>query len=114
MSRCADPYFKTAVDEDPLILVGVGPLELSSFFVYNNDSAAAFLQIFDAAAIGDVVLGTTVPDWVIGVAATSWAQGQFSKPLMFYKGIVIGFATTATGAGATGSTAEVNLGISRG
>jgi len=113
MARCAKNYFATALDESPLILVGVGPLELSDFFVYNNDSAAGFVQFFDAAAAADVALGTTVPDFVVGVAATSWAQGSM-VPRMFSKGIVIGFATTATGNGATSSTAEVSLGISRG
>ena len=114
MARCADNYFVTGLDEDPLILVGAGPLELSDFFIYNNDASAGFVQFFDAAAIADVTLGTTTPDFVVGIAATSWAQGQLCKPRMFAKGIVIGFATTATGAGATSSTAEVSLGISRG
>ena len=114
MARCADNYFATGLDESPLVLVGAGPLELSDYFIYNNDASAGFVQFFDAALVADVALGTTVPDFVVGVAATDWAQGSLAKPRMFAKGIVIGFATTATGAGATSSTAEVSLGISRG
>lgn len=109
----AATYFATGLDESPLVLVGAGPLGIANFFIYNNDTAAGFVQFFNAAAIGDVTLGTTVPDFVVGIAAASWAQGQMSLPLMFTKGIVIGFATTATGAGATSSTAEVNLGLVR-
>ena len=114
MYRCAATSFTTGLDESPLILVGVGPLELSSFFIYNNDTAAGFVQFFNAAAVADVTLGTTVPDWVVGVATVSWAQGSFAFPLMFSKGIVIGFTATVKGADATSSTAEVCLGISRG
>ena len=114
MARCAVGSFTTGLDESPLVLVGAGPLELSDFFIYNNDSAAGFVQFFDAAAIGDVTLNSTVPDFVVGIAATSWAQGYMARPRMFGKGLVIGFATTATGNGATSSTAEVSLGISKG
>lgn len=114
MARCAENYFVTGLDESPLVLVGAGPLELSDYFIYNNDASAGFVQFFDAAAIGDVNLGTTVPDFVVGIATVSWAQGSLAKPRMFALGIVIGFTSAATSAGATSSTAEVSLGISRG
>lgn len=109
----ADHYFATGLDESPLVLVGAGPLGIANFFIYNNDSAAGFVQFFNAAAIGDVTLGSTTPDFVVGIAATSWAQGQMCFPIMFTLGIVMAFATTSTGSGATGSTAEVNLGLVR-
>ncbi len=109
----ADTYFLTGLDESPLILVGAGVYGITSFFIFNNDTAAGFVQFFDAAAVADVTLGSTTPDFVVGIAAGVWAQGQMSFPLMFTKGVVVGFATTATGSGATGSTAEVNLGLVR-
>lgn len=114
MARCATNSFTTGLDESPLVLVATGPVELSDFFIFNNDTAAGFVQFFDAAAIGDVTLNSTVPDFVVGIAAGSWAQGYMARPRIFTKGIVIAFTTTATGAGATGSTAEVSLGILRG
>ena len=113
MGLGSDHYFATGVDESPLVLVASGPIGLASYSLYNNDSAQAFLQFFDAASIGAVTLGGTTPDYVLGMAATTSIQGEFFRPLMFTNGIVIGFATTATGNGATGSTCEVSLGLAR-
>ncbi len=115
MARCSYPSFTTGLDESPLVLVSAGPVELSNAMFYNNDSAAGYVQLFDAAAIGDVTLGTTAPKWVMTAAATSMStQLIFCHPLMFSSGLVIAFTSTFKGNDATGSTAEVFLAISRG
>ena len=114
MARCAVGALAAALDEDPLVLLKGGPIELSDFFIFNNDITVGFVQFFDAGAIGSVTLGVTSPDFIVGVAAGSFAQGYLARPRMFHNGIVVGFTTTPTGSGATGSTAVVNVGISKG
>jgi hypothetical protein len=113
MARACTPYLDTDLDESPLVLVAAGPVELAWFFIYNNDSAAGFVQLFDAASIGDVTLGSTAPSIIIGIAATNWAQGALAIPMIFTKGIVSAFTSDLSNGG-TGSTAVVNFGLRRG
>lgn len=70
--------------------------ELTSLKYINEDTAARFLQVFDAAAIADVTLGTTRPDYVL-VAAQNAADNYHGSGLKFNKGIVVAPTTTATG-----------------
>ena len=66
----------------------------------NQDAAARFLQIFDAAS---PTVGTTTPDYVIELAASETLHLDFGTPLTFATAIVVAFTTTA--GGATGATA---------
>ncbi len=77
-------------------LVSAKPIQTSCLRMVNEDSAARFVQIFDAAAIADVTLGTTVPDWVL-VAAAGGQDDSLKSGLSFKKGIVAAATTTATG-----------------
>lgn len=114
MARGAEHYTVTLDDDPTSVLVGAGPIEVSSFFVFNNDTATGFLLFYDLAAAATPD-GDPLPDYVVGVATGSFAQGCLCKPLIFTAGLVIAFSASATGASpTTGSTANVSLGISRG
>lgn len=83
-------------------LIKAGDAALKHVFVKNSAGASAFIGIFDAAAIADVTLGTTIPDYEIIVAdAANGALALPEKGIFFDLGIVI--ASVTSSAGATGS-----------
>lgn len=88
------PSLTVSLDESPAVLIKAGKVSVCGFFQYNPGNAAAYIQFHDAAAIADVTVGTTVPVFAIGAAATSFSQGQFSRPLQFTLGLVIVCTTT--------------------
>jgi len=75
---------------------------------WNPAGTIAYLQVFSADA-GDVVLGTTVPDYTHAIAPTAVTLFQPARPIPL--GSAISYAVTATrdGAGAPGSA--VSLGV---
>jgi hypothetical protein len=85
---------------------------LTHIAVDNTDVAKVYIQIFDAVAATNVVLGTTTPDYVIPVLASSRQSECFCKGLMFKKGICYAATTTATGAVAPGAAASVSASYS--
>lgn len=78
--------------------------------IFNGSAATAYLQMFDAAAVGNVTLGTTAPDLSIGIPT-----GQqvpiivIGDGILFRLGIVIAFTTTRGGAVAPASSIDYNL-----
>lgn len=109
----SDHHLTAALDESPAILVSVGPIGMTAFFQYNSGNAAAYVQCFNAATVAAVTVGTTVPDWVFGAAATNFSQGSFDRPIFFSAGLVIACTSTATGAGAPNAANVVAIGIVR-
>lgn len=93
------------------VLARGGRCILVACHAVNTTGAAAYTQLFDAAAIADVTLGTTVPLWVIKSAANdnSAGDGLPTLGLVFTLGIVA--ASTTTALGLTGATQHVRLGI---
>jgi hypothetical protein len=110
----AAPLVDAAVTDTP-VLAMTGRIAMSSFFIYNPSNAAVYIRLFDAAAASDVTLGTTAPDYILGCNTTEFAQGQFSKPIQFTKGLVYGACTTAAGSGHTAPNVVVllNLGLNQ-
>ena len=101
---------QTFFDDDVVetdVLVQTGQTLLLGYDIHNTTGADAFLQCFDAAAVADVTVGTTVPDYVISAAANEVVQGSFPFGLAFPKGLVIASCTT-TG-GNTGAAQDVSL-----
>ena len=92
------------LDNDPGILVKTGNTLMYGYELHNVSGADAFIQCFNAAALADVTLGTTAPDYVIPVAANGVRGKALSKPLLFPLGLCI-FSTTAT-SGATGAACD--------
>lgn len=103
----AVPKFSAGVDDSPGVLVQAGETLLYGYSILNTTAAAAYLQLFNAAALTDVTLGTTVPDYVIGNAASAVIGRSLCKPLSFSLGLVM-FSTTASG-GDTGAAQDVSL-----
>lgn len=76
-------------------------------------AADAYTQLFDAAAISEVTVGTTKPKWVV---LTDFAAGEVSSGdglpthgLIFDRGVVVASTTTSTGA--SGATQQVRIAI---
>jgi hypothetical protein len=100
------PFF----DDDVVaadVLVQTGDTILLGYDIHNVSGADAFLQCFNAAAVANVTVGTTTPDYVISAAANAVVQGSFPRGIAFPLGLVIA-STTATG-GASGAAQDVSL-----
>lgn len=86
------------------------------FFMVNNPNAAQeiFLQVHDAAATGDVTLGTTVPTLPIKVPAAGFVVLGTERnplPVPFLNGIVIAATTAEKNAVAPGTPVSVLLSV---
>jgi hypothetical protein len=92
------------LDDAPGILVKTGNTLLYGYELHNVASADTFIQCFDKAALSDVTLGSTTPDYVIPVAANGIRGKALTKPLIFVLGLCI-FSTTTT-AGSTGAACD--------
>lgn len=92
-------------------LLRTGPCFVTDLRFINTDGGIRFCQLFDAAAIADVTLATTQPDWVLVAAAGGEDDGP-QEALVFDKGIVAAATTTATGdTGAAGSKCNLFVSI---
>lgn len=77
----------------------------------NTTGAAAYIQLFDAAAITEVTLGTTLPVFVLKSAANDPAthDGIPAGGVVFTRGVCA--ASTTAVLGSTGAAQHVRLGI---
>jgi Ca2+/Na+ antiporter len=100
MSLYGGPVAAGALDDSPGILLHTGPTNITSISAHNTTGSDAFIQMFNAAALADVTLGTTVPDYVVPLSAN--LTTSFDASLHFGLGCCV-FSTTAIG----GSTAAV-------
>lgn len=104
------PYHKKDLS-NTAVLVEAGPVNVYSYDVYNANSAVAYIQLFNAAAAGDVTVGTTAPDAVISVKATDRAALAAAVALYgFDKGLVIAATTTPDGNTAPTTALVVSMG----
>ena len=102
------PHLSAALDASPVVLVVAGQSLLYGWHIKaSHATLAAYVQIFDAAAIADVSVGTTTPTLAVGAGILGTAEGNPAKPIMFKNGICIACCSTATGS--TDSTADVNI-----
>ena len=92
-----------ALDDSPGIAVKASQGLLYGWHIKNTTPAALYVQFFDAAAVGDVNLGTTTPKLSVGIEPNGKAEASFDRPFTFGTGICI-FSTTTVG----GSTAAVS------
>lgn len=76
-------------------------------------AADAYIQLFDAAAISEVTVGTTKPKWVVmtdfGAGEVSAGDGLPTHGLIFDRGVVV--ASTTQAANNTGATQQVRIAI---
>lgn len=84
--------------------------QIAAMSIYNPNAAAVYVQLFDGAAAPTV--GTTVPKWSVGIAASSALSPTFpNEGLLFDYGLWVAATTTAGGAVAPAATVNVNLAI---
>ena len=83
-----------SLDDSPGLLIKAGAGMLHGWSVVG--AGAGFVQVFDLAALTDVTLGTTVPDFAIPVSTAPDSVMEVNWP--FANGCVLFCATTATGA----------------
>ena len=105
------PYFKSGLSTTVTSVFSGQAGYLEAIEVYNPSNAAAFVQIFDAGAIGDVTLNTTVPNLSIGMETLTHTQLS-NLHCYFAKGLQIAATTTATGNSAPNTGLMVNLIVS--
>jgi len=94
------------------VLAQKGPIQIVAVRAFQAGLAAdAYVQMFDAAAVTDVTLGTTKADWVVmtdfGAGEVSTGDGLPTHGLVFHLGLVV--ASTTTAAGLTGNTQQVRI-----
>lgn len=82
-------------------------LNIYGFTVVNNTNALAYVQLFDAAAVAGITLGTTVPDVVIPVPPNGQVSRELTMPISFGHGLVA--ASTTTRGGSTAAATDVML-----
>jgi len=111
------PYSGSIVSSNSLagtatVLVGHRCI-LTGACVINTTGADAYVQLFDAAAVTDVSVGTTIPTWAI---QTDFGKGLVNESsnipeggISFVNGIVGASCTTPTGS--TGAAQHVRLAI---
>ena len=97
------------LDADPVVLVQTGPTLLHNWDIHNTTAADAFLLCYNAAAIGDVTVGTTVPDYIVPSGANAIVDGQSVGGIKFVLGLCI--ASTTTTNGSTDAAQDVSLGF---
>jgi hypothetical protein len=76
------------------------------YYVYNPNASVAYIQVFDVAS-GSVTLGTTAPDLVFGIPATSAANLEITNGINMATAITLACTTTATGSTAPGTGLDI-------
>jgi hypothetical protein len=71
--------------------------ELGGYIVYNPNTSAAFIQVFDLATSTSISIGTTRPDLNIPVPAGAGANIEITNGVAFANGIAMFAATTEAG-----------------
>jgi hypothetical protein len=108
------PFTQTALTNTPVQAVAAiaagtpRSTLLHHLTIYNPNAAAAYIQVFNKAS-GSVTLGTTVPDYVVGVQPTDTiAIPLDGLGMQFPNGVTLAATTTPTGAVAPASTLVVS------
>jgi len=106
--------YSASLDASP-VLVFQGRGNLYGFLVEDNSGDDIFVQVFDAASVGDVTVGTTVPVFTFRVKADqALGKDVNDSPYRFFaNGCVVAVTTlrnnsVSPSAGATGQFWFVN------
>ena len=110
----SDHYFDSSAT-GAVELLRSGRSLLSFFELTNPNTSDVYLQLFDAAAVSSVTLGSTTPDLSFhcpaGTSTTVRAirAESFDDPVEFLNGICYAVTTTSTNATSPGTAATVNI-----
>jgi hypothetical protein len=100
------PFFNDAVAGAAVNIKASGNADLFMLKLVNTTAAVAYLQFFDIPA-ASVVLGTTVPKWVIRLSANETTNPSDTAELAF-RGTGLSIAGTTTPTGAVGAAISVS------
>lgn len=103
----SQPFFNDAVAGTVVNIKTNGQALLCGLKLVNTTAAAAYLQFFDAPA-ASVVLGTTVPKWVIRLGANESTNPSDLTPPVAFLGTGLSCAGTTTPGGNTGAAISVS------
>ena len=101
------PFSIDDLDADPVVRVQEGYTLLHGWNIHNTTAADAFLLCYSAAAIADVTVGTTVPDYIVPVGANAILSDHNENGIQFPLGLCI--ASTTTTGGSTDAAQDINL-----
>jgi hypothetical protein len=76
------------------------------YYVYNPNASVAYIQVFDLAS-ASVTVGTTAPDLVFGIPASSAANLEITNGVNMANAITLVCTTTATGSTAPGTGLDI-------
>jgi hypothetical protein len=76
------------------------------YYVYNPNASVAYIQVFDVAS-ASVTLGTTAPDLVFGIPASSAANLEITNGVNMGTAITLACTTTATGSTAPSTGLDI-------
>ena len=100
------PVYADTLDDSPGLTLKASSAGLFYGCVMQNTAAAiTYIQFHDKATLGAVTLGSTVPTFVFGIAASGSLAIFFETPIKFVNGLQV-FSTTTQG----GSSAAITNG----
>ena len=101
------PVFVSGLDDDPGKLVQAGECNLWGWQAMNDVAAVTYIQLFNAAALVDVTLGTTTPDAWFALITSKPGRVILQRPINFPLGLCA-FSTTAP-TGLTGAASTITF-----
>ncbi len=90
-NRVGNKHFSAITNATKATVIAASCL-IDGIYILNEMAADSYLQMFNKLA-ADVSVGTTVPDFVIGIEANSSRDITFRKPIGFSIGLVIASTT---------------------
>jgi len=82
--------------------------KLGGWYIYNPNSSATYVILYNVAQ-GSVTVGTTNPQMVVCIPATSGANCEFANGIAFDTAISVAATTTGGGNSAPSSALEANF-----
>lgn len=82
--------------------------KLGGWYIYNPNSSATYVIFYNVAS-GSVTVGTTNPQMVVCIPATSGANVEFANGITFDTAIAVAATTTGGGNSAPSSALEANF-----
>jgi hypothetical protein len=107
MFQGAFPFFNDNVAGAAVNIKSNGMALLCGLKLINTTAAAAYLQVFDVPA-ASVVLGTTVPKFVVPLGASEIMSPESFEPPIQFTGTGLSIAGTTTAGGNTGAQIKVS------
>ena len=91
-----------------VVSVDANPRQVTWYYIYNNNSSACYLQVFDAGT-GSVTLGNTAPTLSLGIPALGGANSSVPVVIPFTTAVSIAATTTRSGSSQCANGLDVNV-----